>query len=306
MQLSILLVLLSIISFGQIKWAPLGAKWYVSKTESTIPPNEGYILYEVKKDTLIQNKTVKLITKTYFHSNGVDISTMENEYTYEEDSVVYYWKNGHFYILYDFSARPGDKWTVYGSGLYRDICGYDSLGTVIVDSVSTILVNNQVLTAIYTSPGSASNWYFEGAILERIGNVRHLFPKSTACALDFPDDEGNLRCYEDNIIGIYKAGYCQIVNCNCDELKNYTGVYDFKNSYVQIYPNPVKDHFSLWVQDNNVLKDLTLIEIYNIRGERIGLLENNSENYVGFLNQGCYILKLTFRDNINYLKFIKE
>jgi hypothetical protein len=42
-------VLTSYVAFSQIEWAPIGAKWYISKMEGTMPPDEGYILYEVKK-----------------------------------------------------------------------------------------------------------------------------------------------------------------------------------------------------------------------------------------------------------------
>ena len=225
LKLTFLFIMLHLAGFSQVEWAPIGAKWYISVIESLMPLNEGYILYEVSRDTLMEDKKVKVITKTYFHSNGQDVTALESEYTYQEDGIVYYLKNGRFYTLYDFNAKQGDKWTVYGSGKYREICDYDSLGVVVVDSVSTVIVNDQTLKAIYTSPDSASDWYFEGVILERIGNITHLFPQSEGCVLDFPDGEGSLRCYEDSIIGIYKGGYCQLINCTCDELKNYDDDY---------------------------------------------------------------------------------
>jgi hypothetical protein len=301
-----LFILLSLTCFAQVQWAPIGAKWYISKIEGTTPPNEGYILYEVSRDTLIQDKKVKVINRTYFYSDGKNISDLGNEYTYEEDSVVYYWRNGHFYILYDFRAQPGDKWTVYGSSRYADLCGYDSLGVVVVDSVATLTVNNQKLKAIYTSPDSNSDWRYEGVILERIGNITHLKPNSEGCLLDSPDDEGSLRCYEDSIIGIYKAGYCQLINCNCNELKNYTTVNNFKSSTIKIYPNPVVDYLNIFYENGYKINNLAQVEIYTIRGEKVGLFENVDKCFIGFLKQGCYILKLSFPDQIIHLKFIKK
>jgi nucleoside-specific outer membrane channel protein Tsx len=126
-KLTFLFTMLHLACFSQIEWAPLGAKWHVSVIESLMPLNEGYILYEVSRDTLIEDKIAKVITKTYFHSNGQDVTTLESEYTYQEDGIVYYLKNGRFYTLYDFNATQGDKWTVYGSGRYREMCDYDSL-----------------------------------------------------------------------------------------------------------------------------------------------------------------------------------
>lgn len=304
--LVIVLILTGYLAYSQIEWAPIGAKWYISKMEGTMPPNEGLILYEVKKDTLLQDKKVKVISKTYFHSNGKDISTLGNEYTYEKDSVVYYWKNGHFYTLYDFSARPGDKWTVYGTGNYRDYCGYDSLGIVVVDSVTNLTINSQKLKAIYTSPEKDSDWGYKGVILERIGNATHLLPKSKDCLVDVPDNEGQLRCYEDNIIGVYKAEYCRLVNCECKELKNYTSVNTVKNSSLLVNPNPVKDYLDIKSLNNNVLNGVTTAEIYNLKGESMGTFRNPDKLFVGYLNKGFYILKLSFSDQILNFKFIKE
>lgn len=293
-------------AFPQIKWAPIGAKWYVSKLESIMPPNEGYILYESIRDTLIQEKNVKVISKTYFHSNGKDVTDLENEYSYEKDSVIYYWKNGNFYTLYDFKARPGDKWTVYGSGIFRDFCGYDSLGVVVVDSVANITINNQKLRAIYTSSDNYSNWSFEGVILELVGNITHMLPKAKECVLDVPDEEGVLRCYEDNIIGVYKSGYCWSIDCKCNELRNYTSVNNVMNSSFRVYPNPVKDYLNIQCLNNYSYNGFISAEIYNMNGKKAGSFRNLESIFVGYLDRGFYLLKLLFLDQTLYFKIIKE
>lgn len=304
--LVIVLILVSNLAYSQIEWAPIGAKWYISKMEGTMPPNEGYILYEVKKDTLIQDQKVRMISKTYFHSNGKDVSASENEYTYEKDSVVYYWKNGHFYTLYDFGAHPGDKWTVYGSGMYKDFCKYDSLGTVVVDSICSLTISNKKLKAIYTSPYKNSDWSYKGVILEKIGNISHLLPKAKECGVDIPDSEGQLRCYEDNIIGVYKSSYCKSFDCKCNDLKYYTSVNTLDHSSFQVYPNPAKDYLEIKCLTNNVLNGNVIAEIYSLKGEIVGAFRNPDKLFVGSLNKGFYILKLLLSDQILYFKFIKE
>ncbi len=303
---SFLFILLSLTCFAQIQWAPMGAKWYISKIEGLAPRNVGYILYEVNRDTIIQDKKVKVISRTYFHSNGKDVSPLNDEYTYAEDSVVYYWRNGHFYTLYDFSAQTGDKWTVFGSSPYSDFCGYDSLGVVVVDSVATLTVNSQKLKAIYTSPDSTSDWRYGGVILERIGNITHLKPKSDGCLLDSPEEEGSLRCYEDSVIGTYKVGYCQLINCDCSELINYTAVNNLKRSAVRIYPNPVEDYINPFYENGDKINNLAQVEIYTLGGTKVGSFENPDKCFVGSLKQGYYILKLSLADQISYLKFIKK
>jgi hypothetical protein len=247
-----------------------------------------------------------MIHRTYFHSNGKDVTALENEYTYEKDSVVYYWKKGNFYTLYDFSARPGDKWTVYGSGMFRDFCGYDSLGVVVVDSVASLIFNNQKLKAIYTSPDTNSDWHFDEVILEQVGNITHLLPKAKECVLDVPDNEGQLRCYEDNIIGIFKAGYCRSVNCVCNELKNYTSVNRITNYSFRVYPNPVKDYLDIQCPNNSILNGFINAEIYDLKGAKVCTYRNPDKLFVGFLDGGLYFLKLSFSDQTLNLKFVKE
>ena len=293
-------------TFGQIQWAPIGAKWYITKVEGTMPPNQGYILYEVRRDTMVQGKNVREINRTYYNSNGKDITALKSEYTFEQDSIVYYLKNGRFYTLYNFKARKGDKWTVYGTSSYIKPCGYDSLGVVVVDSIGSQTINNQKLKAIYTSPDINSDWRFEGVILERIGNITHLLPQSEGCMLDMPDDEGSLRCYEDNTIGVYKAGYCGLINCGCNELLNYSAVNSISKSTFQVYPNPVKDYIDIQCINNNVLNSITNAEIFNLKGEMVGKFRNPDKLFVGFLNQGFYFLKLSFSDQQFYFKFLKE
>ncbi len=96
------------------EWASIGAKWHYTKMEGMMPPNEGYVLYEVIKDTVIQNKTVREIQKTYFHANGQDTTYLKSDFKYE-NGIVYFYGNGSFYQLYNFKAVAGVKWTIYGT-----------------------------------------------------------------------------------------------------------------------------------------------------------------------------------------------
>ncbi|MFV0268282.1 MAG: hypothetical protein ACK5HT_14235 [Draconibacterium sp.] len=73
-----------------------------------MPPNQGYVLWEVEKDTTIQDKQVRKIVKTRFYSNGIDTAKLENVFTYKENDTVYVWHNGSFRFLYDLNANAGD------------------------------------------------------------------------------------------------------------------------------------------------------------------------------------------------------
>lgn len=298
--------MLFLAGFSQVEWAPVGAEWYYSRPEGLMPPNEGYILYKVVKDTIIQEKIVKLISKTYYHASGQDVSNLGNEYTYEEDSVIYYWKNGHFYTLYDFTAESGDKWTIYGNDNVGDFCGYDSLGVVVVDSVSTVTINNQELKALYTSSDNSSNWGFQDVILERIGCFSYFLPQALDCAVDIPHENGRLRCYEDDKLGQYKSSYWEISNQECDVLKYYTLSDDKKFSKIQIFPNPAKDYLNIHFSGTRHENSFIQIDIFDMNGKKLNTYQSPTKIFVGDLPSGFYYAKIFESNQVNYFKFLKE
>lgn len=304
--LTLLFTMLFLAGFSQVEWAPVGAEWYYSRHEGLMPPDEGYILYKVVKDTTIQEKSVRLISKTYYHANGQDVSNLGNEYTYEKDSVVYYWKNGHFYTLYDFTAKPGDKWTIYGNDNIGDFCGYDSLGVVVVDSVSTMTINNQELKVLYTSPDSSSNWGFEDVILERIGCLYYLLPMARDCAVDVPNENGRLRCYEDDNLGFYKTPYWEQSNYECDVLWYYSLADDKKFNRIQIYPNPVKNYLNIRFSDTHYGNSFIQTDIFDINGKKLNTYRSPGKIFVSHLSRGVYYARIFESNQVYYFKFLKE
>ncbi len=307
--MKIKLVLLFLLFYGvansQGKWAPIDAKWHYSRTEGTMPQNEGYVLYESVKDTLIQEKTVRLIHKTYYHANGIDTTILENEYMYEENKKIFYLKNDQFYILYDFNAQAGDKWTIYGEDNIGDFCNYDPVGEVIVDSVKDITINGKELKALYTSPTNSSNWGFNGVIIEQIGCIAHMLPQALDCAIDVPHEIGPLRCYEDSTIGSYKSTYWDKSEYDCETLWNYTSIDDKKNSQIEYFPNPVTEYLNIRLPDAQINKDISF-EIWNINGQLIEIEQNSKKLFVGHLSPGVYYALISTPSNIFSFKFLKQ
>jgi hypothetical protein len=90
--ITIIFICLCVQSFAQTEWAPIGAKWYFDKQEMLPFNAHGYIQYEVKKDTIIDLKTVKLIRKQEIRFDGFLLET-DTLYAYKENEKIYYLSN---------------------------------------------------------------------------------------------------------------------------------------------------------------------------------------------------------------------
>lgn len=304
-KLTFLFAVLYLASFSQVEFAPIGAEWYYSRMEGTMPPDEGYTVYKVAKDTIIEGKSVRVIRKTYHHADGVTVTNTGNEYLYEEDNKVYWWKNKTFYLLYNFNTQPGESWTVYGEENIGDFCNYDSLGVVVVDSVKTLKINGYDLKALYTSRGKGSNWGFEGVILEHIGCVVHIFPQARACVVDVPYENGPLRCYEDSVFGKFKTYYWDKANYECDKLFYYTSVTDVEFGSVRIFPNPSKGQIYISNPKNLKIKAIELIDLSGrtIQQWQDFQLTENQLN-IQHIPPGVYLLKATTAAGVKTKKLV--
>jgi hypothetical protein len=160
----------------------------------------------------------------------------------------------------------GDKWTIYGTD---SICGFyntDSIGSVIVDSVKTIVVNGLPLKTIYTSPDSLSEWYYAEVILERIGCLDHMLPRAVNCAVDVIPGNGSLRCYEDSGLGFFTANCCNPSPSFCDRLIFYNGINEHQTNY-KVFPNPARDYLN--IQNIAGSPDTMQLKLYNVNMQLI-------------------------------------
>ena len=106
-----LLLLIFTGSFAQT-FAPTGAKWYYNHSEVALgPPQYGYMLFEVVGDTIIDTLTCKIVRETYYAADST-VSDHGSLYLYSDSGKVYYFDNGQFKLLYDFSLSSGDTLTI--------------------------------------------------------------------------------------------------------------------------------------------------------------------------------------------------
>jgi hypothetical protein len=284
-------------------FAPIGAKWYYRKSEGWHPPNEGYVLLESIKDTTIQDLNCRVISKTYYHSNGQNVSRLGFEYVHEKDGKVLYWRKGSFYTLYDFNAQPGDEWTVCGSYINENLCVNDTLATIKVDSISLTKINNHVLRVLHTSSPNG-NWEYPDKIIERIGCLSYLFPQPVICAFDIPYEAGPLRCYSDLMFGRFRPDYYSSLNYDCDRLVHYTGIQNQEYRF-SVYPNPATNQITISNRQNINIKSVELIDN---TGRKIKQWENLSfgENVLNLENilPGVYFLRIEIGNEIMVEKLL--
>jgi len=77
----------------------------------------------------------------------------------------------------------------------------------------------------------------------------------------------------------------------------------FSNSYIKIYPNPIKNILTV----DTLRVDISKIEIYSVLGKRLKVIENNYKSIpVNDLSQGIYLIKIYSENESVMKKIIKQ
>ncbi len=254
--LTILIAVLTLQGFSQ-EWAMEGALWHY--TQITISPDLiSYTTFESVSDTMIEGIQCKELVdvKRMYDTTGVYY-----HYMYSENDSVFFFRDGEFHLLYDFGAVEGDT-IVLG---YYGTAFSDSL-LWIVDSISSIDINGEIRKLMYITCGDGLAIEFGGKVIEGIGNLQFMFPRS----------DNNpyiaLRCYEDSDLGLFLNPYHPPNGWNfeeCDEI--ITGIKEMVyDGRLSIYPNP----FTTFTTIEYELTELSHVQltIYNAIGETIQVI----------------------------------
>jgi len=220
-------------------------------------------------------------------TNNSGIEDLGLEFTYQDSGIIYYYRFGQFFKLYDFTANPNDYWEVAGfdQSLFLDTC--DSLGEINVDSIGTTVINSETLKYIYVSRRANSYWSIYGKVVERIGAFDYMFPEAYGCILD-ANEGGALRCYYDSTFGLFETGLAS----TCDYVVSVEQ-HDL-NCSLNVYPNPTAD--LLTIEFNHSISSPFQINIYSLLNQKIiskqiqsqltGIEMNN-------LRDGLYFIEVT-------------
>jgi len=285
-----LFILITIsIQISAQEFAPIGAKWHYS--QGTVNP------------TLISFKTIESIADTSINGKGCKklkaASQYKASYTaslfmYSANDSVFVFKEGDFHLLYDFGAVTGDTITI---GYYKT---YDGLPLkMIIDSTSTVMIYGRVKKLQYVTCGDGMVIEFGGKIIEGIGNTEYMFPLFDGHL------EGALRCYEDNLLGLFHSPFHPSNGWdfqNCEQ--TITGIMDLKIIGANIvYPNPTTSSFAIANLDRT-----TDFEIFDINGRKVmsGIVNATQAINVVGLPKGIYFMVIINNKQSRKLKVVKQ
>ncbi len=287
---------------AQKEFAPLGSEWYYSKVEDWNPPDEGYVKFTTIKDTTINDKPTRIIERVYYNSNG-ETENWTDEYIHQSGDTVFYFRDGEFRILFNFSLEKGDTMQFYSDDF--NPCGsVEKIGFVVIDSLYMQTINEIALKTFLCSPTENSPWEYY-RIAEGIGHYSGFYPRfnNTCDIQDFIPEIGELRCYSDN-----ELGFVNIWNNPCDTIIDYkVFIDDLKvDNYFTIYPNP-SDQI-LQIKSNNADELIRAIEIYSMNGQIIlkkYIQKINCTIDLSSILAGIYLIKIkSVSDKISIQKLI--
>lgn len=244
MKTLLLTLLIPTITFGQT-WAPLGAKW--TYTQPTVNPNyTTYTTFESVADTVISGQSCKKITEVH-HNSPTTADTFQH-FMYSDSNRVYFQASGSWNLLYDFNVQQGDSFLV---GHYNQWVKIVSVDTVTINGFSRKRFE-------YDAPSFTSE--FSWIVIEGIGHMIDMFPTY--------DNQlfGPLRCYQDNVVGLYKSEYYygSTWNQDCDQI--ITGIDEpFDSKKVIVFPNPFADQVTFSLAINGQ----TIIFLYDFLGQQV-------------------------------------
>ncbi len=291
--LLILTIILPLLTVGQ-NWSPNGATWHYG---FSVWIDAGYYKIEYVGDTTITSIQCKKLRKTLYHENlafqTFDTTVTGTEYTYADTDKVYIFKHNKFYTLYDFSAHVGNTWIVPETKRYN---GCDTVGTIRVDSIGKMTINNQNLRYICVSlADNSQKWGWSAKIVEIIGPIKsfvsypydYLFPQKfdyCGMVLDELNEGGNFRCYTDNTTFAYSSD----IALSCNFITSVNSI-EKKSNQIKISPNPSRGSFTV-----DIAKELNVREIRltDLLGNIILRQQSNNQTKITIdnLQSGTYIL----------------
>ncbi len=242
--------------FSQITWAPQSAKWTYNGQGQII----SYIEIEYVKDSLLLGKQSKILQKTQYtyriETDDIVTTSLGNEITYVEDSVVYLYQSGEFDTLYYFNAKINDSWAL-------KCCQGSSNCIVSVKDTGSININGLNLKYIAVEYDYDELYPFKAndTIIERIGTTSmYILPCDFITAQIDGNEGSRLRCYSDNELGSYSNNYekpcAYLVSINQSQSSNF-----------KVFPNPSTSHI-YFRQTGYYYTDLN-ISVFDINGRVI-------------------------------------
>ena len=292
-SLTVLLFASATLAYGQT-FAPSGAQWhYGASANGAAPTGSEYYHYQSQLDTVVAGHSCKKITITYYQYSGA-ITYPASVFTYQIGDTVFYYNNiySKYFPLYIFGVLPGDTLFYHSPVIPGNPA--DTLFKVLVDSVTTLVVDVTPLKRVWTTP--LGDFSLGQNYTELIGSDWLMLHQPSAV---FPEWDGPARCYSDSNIEYHFT----LQSCNY-LLTN--GISELENTFgLLVFPNPTTNRIN--IQTSN--KQKFTFNIHNSVGQLVktGILETNSTTiYINELINGIYTIELAHDGKMERKCFIVE
>lgn len=296
----LLVILTQIITYSQ-EFAPIGAKWHVQVAEPFAPEWSGTLTNESIRDTMLKGLSCKII----FKSQPTIFNEIYGEYVLCQngDSIFHYIQSlDSLNLVMDFGATPGEFWESFDQANNYESFGFERNYKYQVDSIGTILSSNNVplniqyitqFSKLWTEPDSLYRFPRQRMLINQIGFKSALLPTNGGDG--FTDDqlETDIRCYQDNEIGIIML----TDDNNCVT----TSTHKMRYVNFEVSPNPTNGIIQL----NGIESaDKISLIITDLSGQNLGMYENQNRINIGHLNNGIYLLNLIGKESIYTRKIV--
>jgi hypothetical protein len=252
-------------------------------------------------DTVIEGQSAKILSKNF---TGIDWSMtvvtnlIGNEYTYEDNGVIFLRYLNQWDTLYQFNAQVGDHWRM-AKQPFANVCPENSRLKVL--STGNKIINNETrkyLVVDFCNPDLTSLGWGQDTIVENIGFIGTYFLPYDQFdgALD-GNEGGPFRCYShDNF-----ATYAPHFSGACDYIVGVDEVTSNKTIF-KIYPNPLGNEIHLPIEYASSYHHYT---IYSLDGkiQQVGTISETIP--LNQLRNGNYILEISNTTHKQFARVLK-
>jgi hypothetical protein len=297
---TMLFLICSFSSYSQL-FAPLGATWHYGVSENPMSgPQQGYVKMQSSKDSIVNLKKCKVLKVASYSSNG-SFQNLKSLCFYQENSKVFQFIYGRFFLLYDFSVKKGDTLKLAKQFIISG--NKDTTFQTIVDSVGSKVISGKLVRYYRTKTdlGRSGTWFLDDFNFEFMGNLNYMFPQNELSCDAYCYN--GLRCYADSSIKYSSGVPCTKLVMGIDE------VHPFNSFVITLAPNPVDDSFTI-NSENPFLKGQ--INVMNMYGHLLQIINldalTNSGNEINFTGypSGLYFLTGTINEVSIFKKVVKN
>ncbi len=267
-------------AYSWAQFAPVGAEWYYSDTEGDI--SIAYKRYISEKDTVVNDKTCKVVNGTY----SLDKNFSQREIMYEENGKIYYFFNEKFRKIYDFGLQKGDvvDFEFKGYSLESSLTDTTYIVNFKIENIETVKIDGKDIkkfTATATKQQQDSIKGESYVYYEKIGCPQEFI--RTRYFHTFFQNKNVIRCYNDNDIHYISDEWSPYKDKPCDYIYTPSALEPVIDSTKIIPANPtVKDEvkFAITITEAFSGNCTYKMEVDSIIGQTIyvgGKIDSNNK-----------------------------